>query len=149
MHPHSCNFSPYYVSQAGSGLAIYKGQAHQRGYGLFSNVFRRFGFPILKYLAKPLFGLTKQVGEDIFVHNQDPKESIKRQLKRTAKEVALDALDRTTSRVSQIGTGKRRKVSKRKTSSKRKPAKQSRKVAKRKSTRVRVTRLSSTPDIFG
>lgn len=161
MH-YNCNFGPYYHSQAGTGLAIYKGLPHQRGHGLFSNVFRRFGIPLLKYIGKTSLPVVKQLGEDIFLNRQDPKEAIKKNLKAVGKRVAQDVLDKAQERVFQMGSGaykrrrrtrrkrravvgkKRKRVTnpfgsrKRKTSIKR----------RRKGTRVSISRVKSS-DIFG
>lgn len=147
MHSH-CDYGPYYCQQAGSGINVYKGLPHQRGHGV-SALFKRYGIPLLKYIAKTGFRFGKQVGEDVFLNRDNPKEALKRRLKSLGKEVATDALDNLQTRVSQIGSGvttrKRRKKSYRKIKSatKRKTIKR-RTVTKRRATksvsRKRVTK---------
>jgi len=157
MYQPNVNLRPYYIRQAGSGLKIFKVPRGQHGYGIFSSFFRKYGIDLIKFIGKKSFEPLKEVGQDIFVRKSDPKEAIKRGLKRTGKNIALGALDKLKDKVNQIGTGRRRKRAVRRKSSK-KPKRQAkrRRVTKKKGRRRRGKKVNfrrniSQPigDVFG
>src|ERR1700722_3403140 len=109
MHPYSnINLSPYYIQQAGSGFNIYRGNTPQHGYGLFSNAFRRFGIPLIKFLGKQGVNYISNVRNDVLEKGVDLKSALKGQLINSGRNIALDGLARATERVSQFGSGRRR-----------------------------------------
>lgn len=162
MYDLNCDYCALFSHQRGSGLPIYQGLPHQRGYGIFTNLFKRFGVPLLKYLGKKAFITGRNIGEDIIVNNADPKHAIKAHLSKAAKTVGFDTLSEASKRLAQTGSGRRRRRTTRrktsKTKAKRKTTKRKRTVKKRtirkKSKRsrtrkrARISRLSR-PDIFG
>ena len=115
LHPGDCN---HIIQQAGSGqiLRVYKGD-RQVGYGVFSEFFKRYGLPLLKSIGAPLLnkikkeGLEfgKEVGQNIFINKVNPKEALKRGLKRTVKRAGLDLLEVAHKKLSQLGSGRRKK----------------------------------------
>lgn len=154
MYDLHCDYCALFSHQKGSGLPIYQGLPHQRGYGVFTNLFKRFGVPLLKYLGKKAFIAGKNIGEDIIVNNTDPKHAIKSHLKKSAKTVGFDALSEASKRLAQVGSGRRRKrqrVSKRrvKRTVKRSRATKKRKVKKTTHRSHKRTSNRIQPDIFG
>jgi hypothetical protein len=121
-----CNFRSYYHDQAGSGqgiINVYRGAPYQRGHG-FGSFFKRFGIPLLSYLGKRVFKVGRDVAQDVFAGNQQPKEAIKRRLKEHGKDLGLDVLEKAKEKLSQLGTGRKRRKT---TSSKRVVFKKARK----------------------
>ena len=47
-----CDYNNYYTAQAGGNLDIsyYRCVPNQREYGIFTNLAKRYGVPVLKYL---------------------------------------------------------------------------------------------------
>lgn len=159
MYDLHCDYCALFSHQKGSGLPIYQGLPHQRGYGVFTNLFKRFGVPLLKYLGKKAFIAGKNIGEDIIVNNADPKHALKTHLKQSAKTVGFDALSEASKRLAQVGSGRRlrrrkqpkRKVKRTATKRRRTVKKQSIKKLTKKAKsrkRSRSTRRRH-PDIFG
>lgn len=101
----------YYCSQAGRGhhqfggayddhhtgsfsnFNVFRGVPHQRGYGVFSNVLRRFGVPLLKYLAPKLVKTGKEIASDIYLREMKPKDAFKSRLREGGKEFLRDGLN--------------------------------------------------------
>ena len=107
MHGRNCNFSQYYTQQAGCGLPIYKGAVSQRGYGLWSNLFSRFGVPLLKFIGKQGLGFASKFGDDVINQNINVKEALRKNLIATGKSVAQQGLTKAQEKISQLGTGRR------------------------------------------
>ncbi|RWR98795.1 hypothetical protein B4U79_08254 [Dinothrombium tinctorium] len=90
-----CDFKTYYCNQAGHGVTpfnIYKGIPYQKGYGLFSSYFSRYGIPLLKYLGSKVLSTGKKVATDIYLKNEAPKEAVKRRLKEFGRTTLEDAI---------------------------------------------------------
>lgn len=107
------NFENYYLQQAGNGYSdfnIYKGIPYQRGYGLGSFL-KRYGIPIAKYLGRNLWNTGVAIGQDL-IANEDPKLTVKKHLKRTAKIIAKDSLQKLGSLIDQEGSGRKRYTNK-------------------------------------
>jgi hypothetical protein len=109
MYPHNYNLSSYYIQQAGGGFSLYKGNTPQQGYGLFSNAFRRFGIPLLKFLGRQGINYVQKVGSDVANTNISLKEALRKNIISTGKDIALTGLQKAQERVSQVGTGRKRK----------------------------------------
>ena len=143
-----CDYDAYFLDQAGGKLdiAYYKAFPYQRGYGRFSQFFKRYGIPAGKYLLKHAIDFGKNLFSDVR-EGKDLKES----LKTNARKQAASAIHNLGERVmpSQRGSGRRRKtrkVYKRKKSVKRKKAKKS---SKRTTKRKSVSKFRKfSPDIF-
>src|SRR5882757_581154 len=115
LHPGDCN---HIIKQAGSGqiLRVYKGD-RQVGYGVFSEFFKRYGLPLLQTIGAPILNrlksegieLGKEVGQNIFINKVNPKEALKRGLKRTVKRAGLDLLEVAHKKLSQLGSGRSKK----------------------------------------
>ena len=111
MYFSNADLRDYYVRQAGSALRVFKGARSQAGNGIFSNFFRKYGIDLLKFIGKRTFAPLKEAGEAIFVNKTDPKEAIKRGFKQSARNLALGAIDSAKDKISQLGTGRRRRRS--------------------------------------
>lgn len=102
---HSCNaFKDYYLKQAGCGLPVYAGSRHQKGHGIFSNLFR-FAVPLLKKagigLAKHLLNTGSNILGDVSA-GEPIKQAAKKRFIETGKNV-LSSIG-----FKQSGSGKRR-----------------------------------------
>jgi hypothetical protein len=113
---YTCDYTSYYVGQTGRGAETpyYRGRAFQRGYGWFGRVIQRYGIPLLKYIGKQAFKAGKDIVSDVAT-GQNLKESAKRRIKETGKEIASDMLNKASTLINQptqSGSGKRRKTAK-------------------------------------
>ena len=138
-----CDYDNYYVDQAGGNLDIsyYRGSPYQRGYGVISNLSKRYGIPVLKYLFK--HGMT--AGKDIYsewASGKNIRQAAKSSLKKRASSVMKDLGER----IEQSGSGLRKKprinIKRRKTNSKRSSKKQVRRKGRKSN------KKSSKFDIF-
>lgn len=125
-----CDYNSYFIDQAGGNLdiAYYRAFPYQRGYGRFSQLFKKFGIPAGKYLFKHIFEMGKNVFGDI-QEGKDLKESLKSNLRKQTASAVHDLGDKIRS---QTGSGLRRKPRSRKTKVKRSPRKPKKAVKKRR-----------------
>ena len=120
----------YYRNQAGTGLTSFEGVRYQKGHGFFGRIIKGSVFPLLKQLWPYLGAKALNTGSNILadVYNRKGlKESISSNLKRTAGDIAEDALVKVKE---MKGKGLRRRVKRRritgavkKESTRRKPRK--------------------------
>ena len=85
----------YYRNQAGTGLTSFEGVRYQKGHGFFGRIIKGSVFPLLKQLWPYLGAKALDTGSNILadVYNRKGlKESISANLKRTAGDIAEDAL---------------------------------------------------------
>jgi len=135
-------FDDYYMNQAGSGIGGFEGlKYNQLGGSIWGGIFKNTLLPLLKYVGKKAASTGLNVADDYF-SGRKMKESIKDQLKSTAKVMASDAKSKL-----QKGKGrKRRKHQVIKSTNvfrrKRSPIKKKRTATKRKSkqTKTKTTR---------
>jgi hypothetical protein len=99
-------YTNYYVNQAGSGLAGYKGVRFQRGNGLFTDIFKNALMPILRYLGKRTLETGTGIYEDA-IKGENILQSTKKRFKKTAQEIAGDVAERAT-RFAQTGEGRKK-----------------------------------------
>ncbi|GFR03769.1 uncharacterized protein TNCT_612441 [Trichonephila clavata] len=103
----------YYCSQLQNGGSYFQGVSHQRGYGMFSNLFRMIS-PIAmkagKYLGKHILSTGSKVMSDV-VSGTSLKDSARARLKETSKNIKDDILHKL-----QSGSGIKRKKSRNKES---------------------------------
>lgn len=95
----------YYCNQAGGG-DYFKGVAHQRGYGLFGDIFRKispFIFDAAKYVGKHLFSTGKKVVNDV-ASGRPFKESAKHHFSDVGRKLKDDVIHKL-----QSGSGIKRK----------------------------------------
>ncbi|GFQ80480.1 uncharacterized protein TNCT_300071 [Trichonephila clavata] len=101
----------YYCSQLQNGGSYFQGVSHQRGYGMFSNLFRMIS-PIAmkagKYLGKHILSTGSKVMSDV-VSGTSLKDSTRARLKETSKNIKDDILHKL-----QSGSGIKRKKSRNK-----------------------------------
>ena len=145
MHGVNCNFSQYYTQQAGRGLPIYKGAISQRGYGLWSNLFSRFGVPLLKFIGKQGLGFASKFGDDVINNKINVKEAFRKNIIATGKSVAQQGLSKAEEKLSQLGKGRGKysRVTKPKAKATKKPApKKALKRGKSKKTKAPIKRKS-------
>jgi len=97
----------YYVSrsQSGNGLPGFRGYEFQKGGGFWGNLFSKV-LPIVKYLGKKGAQTLLRVGADA-VAGDNVVESLKKQGKVTAQDIAHDVADRATT-YAQTGKGRKR-----------------------------------------
>ena len=164
-----CHFSSYYCNQAGHGLSgggggglalvggggpdfnIFRGVPYQRGYGIFSNAFRRYGIPLLKYLGPKLLKRGRDIYANVSSGHVPLREAIRSSLKEGGKEILVDSLSKAASVATetfggQSGSGfyfptrrRRRRTTKTATTKKRKSTTRK----KKKATRKRATTTST------
>lgn len=109
--PGDCAMKLHYIDQAGTGysdIQIYRGVPYQKGTGLFTNLFRRYGIPLTKYLGKKLLKTGVAIGGDILSEKR-PKDSVKRRIKEVATDVIKEGLKKIDEQ-SGSGTQRRRKI---------------------------------------
>jgi hypothetical protein len=146
------DYTDYYVNQAGNGLPSFSGPRYQKGYGFLSNIFSRWGVPLLKYLGKSALKTTADIGSDI-LEGKNIRDAARGRLVTTGRSMANDAVARARKYV-QTGTGKRRKRRRgpKKTSNKKRrgKAKKGKKQSKpkRKSVKRRRSKKEHFNDIF-
>lgn len=120
----------YYCSQAGRGynsfsssgtthqfggaqpsFNVFRGVPSQRGYGILSNVIRRFGVPLISYLAPKILAKGKEIASDIYLRDRSPREAIRARLKEGGRELLRDTLNKaanyTNNHFGQEGAGQR------------------------------------------
>ncbi|GFQ85184.1 uncharacterized protein TNCT_131111 [Trichonephila clavata] len=101
----------YYCSQLQNGGSYFQGVSHQRGYGMFSNLFRMIS-PIAmkagKHLGKHILSTGSKVMSDV-VSGTSLKDSTRARLKETSKNIKDDILHKL-----QSGSGIKRKKSRNK-----------------------------------
>lgn len=122
MHLNAKDCEFYYCSQVGGGGGenYFRGIAHQRGYGFFSDI-RRFITPLAlkagRYLGKQLFQTGKNVIGDIS-SGTSLRDSARNRFRETTKKIKDDVFQKLKQ---QQGTGIKRKrpAKKRQTSTKR------------------------------
>ncbi|GFS40168.1 uncharacterized protein NPIL_350621 [Nephila pilipes] len=106
----------YYCMQVGGGGAYFQGASHQRGYGMFSNLFR-YITPIAmkagKYLGKHLLNTGSKVMSDVATGSSF-KDSAKSRFRETSKKIKDDIIHKI-----QSGSGIKRKKSYKKNHSQR------------------------------
>jgi hypothetical protein len=103
-------YTTYYVNQAGSGLSGYQGSRYQYddqiGEG-FLDIIKSIGMPILKYLGKKAINTGMGVAQDA-IAGENVLQSTKRNLKRSAQDIAADIGERAI-RFAQTGKGRKRR----------------------------------------
>ncbi|GFQ66862.1 uncharacterized protein TNCT_326661 [Trichonephila clavata] len=108
MHLDHRAYQDYYCSQLQNGGSYFQGVSHQRGYGMFSNLFRMIS-PIAmkagKYLGKHILSTGSKVMSDV-VSGKSLKDSTRARLKETSKNIKDDILHKL-----QSGSGIKRKKS--------------------------------------
>ncbi|GFQ77421.1 uncharacterized protein TNCT_610121 [Trichonephila clavata] len=109
MHLNQKACEDYYCSQVQAGGGQYfQGVSHQRGYGMFSNLFR-FITPIAlkagKYLGKHLLSTGSKVMSDV-VSGSSLKDSARSRFRETSKKIKDDIMHKI-----QSGSGIKRKKS--------------------------------------
>ena len=128
-----CDFSRYYLAQAGNGFSdinVFRGTPYQRGYGIGS-VFKRFGIPLAKFLGRHLLNTGLSVGAEIAATNSINKDNIRNRLRQGIKSAAKEGLNHLSNFIDQQGEGRKRVYKKR-----RQPRKVTRKVTKRRATKI-------------
>ena len=85
------NYEDYFKSQAGGNLDIsyYRGSPYQRGHGFLSTFAKRYGIPVLKYLARQGFHVGKDILSDV-ASGQKFSTSAKSNLKKRAATTLKD-----------------------------------------------------------
>ena len=128
-------YAIYYRNQAGNGLSAFEGIQYQRGHGFFGDAVKFLYSNILKpigqYLLPKAVSTGTRIGSD-YLKGEKISDTVKRNIKRTAQEMADDGHDRVAKF---IQTGKGRKRKRRRKSRKSIPLKRktkSRKISKRK-----------------
>lgn len=117
----------YYCNQAGGG-EYFKGIAHQRGYGIFGDIFRKispFLFTAAKYLGKQLLHTGKNVVRDV-ASGQPFKESAKHHFSSVGRKLKDDVIHKL-----QSGSGIKRKCGRKSSHSSRKKPKTKHKKSKK------------------
>jgi hypothetical protein len=130
----------YYRNQAGTGLTSFEGVRYQKGHGFFGRIIKGSVFPLLKQLWPYLGAKALNTGSNILadVYNRKGlKESISSNLKKTAGDIAEDALVKVKE---MKGKGLRRGVKRRK----RRTTAIVGKVLNKKSTRRRSRKIKKT-----
>lgn len=97
----------YYIEQAGSGLAGFRGVRYQRGRGFFGRLLSGAVFPLLRFLGKNVLKTGTNVASDLLQSDDFSIENIKDIAKNRAKEGAVEAFKDGFRRMR--GKGKRRK----------------------------------------
>jgi hypothetical protein len=97
----------YYVHQAKSGTAGFQGVKYQRGHGFFGSIFRQVLRPLAKYLGTKALSTGVEIGSD-YLKGESFKESAKKRLKSTEKDIISDAVEKAK-QFAQNGSGKKRK----------------------------------------
>jgi hypothetical protein len=159
-----CTPKQYFCDQSGHGIPnfeIYRGLPYQRGHGLFSSMFSRFGMPLLKYLGKRALKTGRDIAIDVLDKKAPFKQVLKGHLKSAGKSLAVDALERAVNYDPQQGSGisraKRRytvkRVRKRVSGSKPKKKKKREKTKRKQTARVngkkrKTTKSKKFCDIF-
>lgn len=131
----------YYLSQAsqqnqlGNGLdneqlSFYRGKPFQRGFGnIFTRFGKAYGIPLLKYVGKKLFNYGLDVANDI-KSGENLKESMKKNIKRTANEALEDIKSKIQEGKSRKVRYKRRRILKKNQSKKKRSPKKVKKIKK-------------------
>ena len=140
-----CDYSAFF-RQSGKGLddiKIYRGYPYQRGQGIGS-LFKRFGIPLAKWLAKHVLHTGVAMGSDYLVNKNLDKATLRNHIRAAVKNAATDGLDRAKNLVNQMGRGKRLKKSKKLY----KPNKKIKKPMRRKHRKHRKPKGKRINDIF-
>lgn len=86
----------YYVNQAGSGIVPYAGMRFQKGRGFFGRLFTGTVFPLIKqilpYLGKKALDTGLSVANDVVNRRGNFRDALKSNLKKTAFNIADEAL---------------------------------------------------------
>lgn len=101
-----CDYQRYYLNQAGGGFSdikIFRGSPYQRGYGI-GTIARRFGIPLLRFLGKHLLSTGMSIGSELLA---DRRPNVKKELIKGTKNAAKDGLNKLSSMVDQVGTGRK------------------------------------------
>lgn len=114
--PYECNlsrFEDHYVNQAGNGLAYYRGQPSQKGYGIggwFKNLFRT-ALPLLakgaKSVGKEVLRTTSHIASDV-LEGQNFQESAEKRAKEAGQLLAKKAINKANDMLGK-GIGYKRK----------------------------------------
>lgn len=118
----------YYINQAGSGLSGFSGLRYQRGNGWFSNILSRVGLPVLKFLGKQALNSGLAIASDA-LEGKRIKDSAMSELKNTGR----NTIGFIRQLADQSGSGRQRKVKRRKS----KPIKRKRESKRRPVARKR------------
>ena len=98
------DFHDYYITQAGSGIGGFEGlKYNQLGGSFFGGIFKNTLLPLLKYIGKKAATTGLNIADD-YLSGKQVKESIKDNLKSTAKIMASDAKTKL-----QKGKGRKRR----------------------------------------
>jgi len=124
-------YEDYYVNQAGNGITSYQGTRYQRGGGFFGTLYNSVLKPIGKYLGRNFLKTSVGIGQDI-LQGENFKESARKRLKTTGKEMLNDAISKAQA-FAQKGSGRKRK--RKKPNKSRNTTKKSKKPKKKKTTR--------------
>ena len=130
------NYEDYFKSQAGGNLDIsyYKGSPYQRGHGFFSTFAKRYGIPVLKYLARQ--GL--HAGKDILADVASGKK-FSTSAKASLKKRAASTLKDFGEKFAQGGSGlrKRPRLTKKRRKRKSKSSKRRKSKGRRRKTNIK------------
>src|SRR5260370_5055707 len=98
----------YYInrSKSGNGLPGFRGYEFQKGDGFWGSLFSKV-FPIVKYLGKKGAQTLLKVGADA-LGGDNVVESLKKQGKTTARDMASDVAERATT-FAQTGKGRKKR----------------------------------------
>ncbi len=141
-----CDYQTYYAKQAGGQLDIsyYRGAPYQRGYGFFTNLAKRYGIPVLKYLFKQGVQTGKDIWSDVAAGKQfstAAKSNLRKRVASTFQDLG--------EKISQSGSGMRKRprlVKKRRKTKRRVKRKLKSKVKRR--VKRKLTNKSKRFDIF-
>jgi hypothetical protein len=100
------------IVQIGNGLTFFEGQRYQRGHGFFGSIFRNILKPLGRYLGKQALQTGVSIGSDI-LQGDNIKDTLKKNMKSTSNKVLDDAITRVK-KFAQTGSGRKRKLRKRK-----------------------------------
>ena len=103
----SRDWEDYYSNQAGNGLSAFEGNRYQQGHGFFSTLFQNIIKPLGRYLGRQAISTGVNVGAD-FLKGDNLKESLKRNVKNTGRNMLEDSIGRAK-KFAQTGSGKRRR----------------------------------------
>lgn len=101
-------YDEYYHHQAGSGLPGFSGYKYQRGSGFFGNIFRNILKPLGIYLGKQALSTGVNIGTD-YLAGEDMKTSVRKRGRESAQKIADDGYKKITQKISQAGSGRRKR----------------------------------------
>ena len=97
----------YYIHQAGSGLAGFRGIRYQRGRGFFGRLLSGAVYPLLRFLGKNLLRTGENVATDVLDSDDFSFQNLKDVTKKNLQSRAKDVLGETLTNMK--GSGKRKR----------------------------------------